>query len=830
MADESPPIEQPHISFEREPDVERERRRSGRIIPHVPNRDRASHGKIVQHEVARAVSNVTARREALGIAIDQLLVVEFQSWDHNCRSVLEQRFSASVVNERVEANGAGRMLTRVLVQFPTTQSISQIHAEADEYRRDTNVDTDFPPGVRRTFFDCLESVRSVSREDRMGIRLAHEGFPDEEPFYIDVDLWHPGSDHQARAALQELRQLCSMNDGSVKEDLRTSSLVLARVEVGRKLADELLDLDLVAQVDLPPVLPTVYEAVLDDPEPPTIQVQPSGTEPTVAVLDSGVLTAHPLLRGWVVDEMDFDSGENTPYDRHGHGTQVAGLAAYGSVARCMDTGVWAPQVLIASAKVLRCHPQDQRQTMFPDNHRPEALVERAIRHYHATRQCRVFNLSAGSRHDVYSGGRQFAWAEVLDRLARELDIIIVVSAGNIPDPYIPNAYTRQEFQERVRDSLLSDPAARLCNPATSAIAVTVGSIARSDRPRTLDTIAGSPKGAPAPFSRVGPGYENKDTQRAVKPEFVAYGGNYAVRSLAGRPSWVETDLYLGEPTTRLNVDGGRLLTAVSGTSFAAPQISTAAAIAFESASSTLGTVSANVARAILGVSAATPACGDSWLLDTAGDQTWEKLRLAGYGVVDMDRVRASADNDVCLVASDQLADDHWHIYAVPVPPSFMEGRGRRGISVSLAFDPPVRSSRKEYLSRTMWIEVFKGLEMSEVIHYRARYARSSKEPSLPQSKILDMRPPKTELQWSTLQVRRKTWSSRPRFPVVEGNDVALLHVLIGCQRRFPHGEESTQGYGVAFRFWHTDAQVDLYQQIRTRVRPRVVLQTRAAGA
>ena len=829
MAEESRPIDQHHIGFAREPDVERERRRSGRVIPHVPNRDRSSHGTSIQHGVQSTVSKVTDQRQALGVTTDKLIVAEFQSWDPDCRAVLEERFGASVVDERVLSNGADNDLTHVLVQFPTIQSISQLHTEAERYCRDSPINSDLPPGTRRKFFDCLETVRFVSRQDRVGNRLKQENFPDNEPFYIDIDLWHPGSDQQAQAVLGELRQLCHKYHGAVEDYLRTTSLVLARVRADRKLADALLDLDLVARVDLPPVLPSVYEAVLTKTVPSSVQTQPIGTEPTVAVLDTGVLPAHPLLRGWVVEETDFDSGENTPVDLHGHGTQVSGLAVYGSVARCIESGVWAPQVLIASAKVLRCHPQDPRQTMFPDNHRPEALVEHAIRHYHGTRQCRVFNLSAGSRHDVYSGGRQFAWAEVLDRLARELDIVIVVSSGNIPDPHIPSAHTRRAFQERVRDLLLSDPTARLCNPATSAIAVTVGSVARSDDPRTPDTIAGSPEGAPAPFSRVGPGYENRDTQRSVKPEFVAYGGNYGLRSLTGQASWVDNDIHLGEPTTRRDVGDGRLLTAVSGTSFAAPQVSTAAAIAFESASASLGHASANVARSILGLSAGPPACGDDWLRDEQGKQTWERLRLTGYGIVDIERVRASSDNDVCLLSADHLSDDHWHVYAVPVPPSFMEGRGMRGISVSLAFDPPVRSSRKEYLSRTMWIEVLKGLDMSEVVHFRAKQD-SGDEPSLPKSKLLDMRPTKTGVQWSTLQVRRKSWSRTPRFPITEGNDVALLHVLIGCQNRFAHGEEPSQAYGVGVRFWHSDTQVDLYQQIQTRVRPRVVVQARAGGA
>ncbi len=504
------------------------------------------------------------------------------------------------------------------------------------------------------------------------------------------------------------------------------------------------------------------------------------------------------------------------------------MAVYGDVAQCIDSGVWRPQAAIVSAKVLRGDPQSPDRVIFPDNHRPEALVEQAIRHFHNTRNCRVFNLSVGNVHDVYSGGRQFAWAEILDQLARELDVVIVVAAGNDPDPEMPaSAATREAFQAGVRDAALNNPLGRLCNPATASIAVTVGSVARSARPRTPHSFAGVPEGAPAPFSRLGPGHENGETQRGIKPDFVAQGGNFAVTRIAGgHPRWA-TDINLGEPTTRLNTDGGRILTAVSGTSFATPHVSHAAAFALDAAAGAVGSATANAARALLGVSAETPSCGPTWLLDSESKETWDKLRLCGFGVVDIGRVRGSIRNDVCLLASDQVQEDHWHVYEVRIPPAFLEGHGDRGILVSLAFDPPVRSSRKEYLGRTMWLEIMKGLTVQEVRNFRTRHTGPGKAPALPTSKLLDMRPPKTHLQWSTLQVRRKTWTRRPTFHTNLKNADPQIHVLVGCQRRFPHGEATSQRYSVALRFWHSDGHVDLYQQIRARVRTRAVVRAPA---
>ncbi len=502
---------------------------------------------------------------------------------------------------------------------------------------------------------------------------------------------------------------------------------------------------------------------------------------------------------------------------------------YGDIAKCIETGEWSPRTLVASAKVLRRDPDDESRLVFPENHRPEKLVKEAIQYFHTERGCRVFNLSLGNAADVYVGGRQFAWAELLDQLARDLDVVIVVSAGNFASPPWPQGVaTREQFQASLRDLLLETPAARLCNPATAAIAVTVGAIARSERP-LRDIFAAAPKEAPVPFSRVGPGYEPKATQRAVKPEFVSYGGNYAVQNYTGaNPSWIWNDIHLGEPTTRLNTDGGRALTAASGTSFAAPQVSFAAASALRAAADSLGTTtpSANAARALLGACAKMPACGSDWLRDPENNETWEKLRLVGYGQIDVDRIVQALQNDVCLLAEDSVVEDRWHLYAIPVPTMFREARGRRGLVVSLAFDPPVRSSRRDYLARTMWLEVLKGLTVGEIDRYRSRHYGPGSAPSLPPAKTLKMRPTKTDVQWSTLQVRHKIWSRKVSLPLVDEHSEPLLHVLVGCQRRFLSGEDPRQRYALAVRLWHTDAGVEIHQQIRSRVRARAVVRSR----
>ena len=800
-------------------------RTGGRDVPAAVERLRLRQANKGDIAAARKAGAVVP--EARASRPSDLVVLDATDWDPATEQALRDLGLSPVATTRATAE-----ITRVLVQFPTIEGIRTFEGEARYYVQQEQEQTALPRRVRQDLFDGLEWVRPRGREDRLGARLRQEGFPDAERFALDVDLFHPGTAEAARDILDELRSVCERHGGRVADDLRTSSLVLARVEADRSLAEILLNLNSVAQVNLPPVLPAAYGSLFEPVLPLRDHQAPDGSEPVITVVDSGVLAGHPLLRGWVLEERDFDSGENTALDRHGHGPGVAGLVVYGDVAGCIETGDWTPRAMVASAKVLRRDPFDPSRPVFPENRRPEKLVEDAVRFFHRERGCRVFNLSVGNPDDVYAGGRQFAWAEVLDHLARELDIVLVVSAGNVASPPWPQgATTSAQFQSDLRDLMLDTPAARVCSPATAAIAVTTGAIARSDA-TARHLLVAAPAGAPAPFSRLGPGYGPKPTQRAIKPEFVSFGGNYAIRGYAGvDPRWVPSEIQLGEPTTRLNTDGGRPLTAVSGTSFAAPQVSFAAAFALRAAGDTLGTAAAptaNTARALLGACAEMPPCGPDWLLDPEGKETWEKLRLVGYGRVHAERVMHALRRDVCLLAEDGVAEDHWHLYALRVPPAFLGGRGRRGINVSLAFDPPVRASRRDYLSRTMWVEVLKGLTATEIDRYRSRHTGKGRAPTLPDAKLLKMRPPKSDVQWSTLQVRRYSWSRACPLPVAAGQEEPVLHVLVGCQRRFSSGEGPNQRYALAVRLWHTDDEVDIHQQLRSRVRLRAVSRLRVA--
>ncbi len=809
----------PHVVIEREPHQEliRPRRRGPSRIQRRSNR--REHAERMKNQTAASTEELARLRASFGVAPDRFLVLRLETLDGEQRDTLE-RLNVAVVEEVEEIRG-GTTVHRLLVQFPDSESLTTFTTEYDRYADETTEATALPHAMRRNLFDALESVSTVTAEERTGRRLQREGPPTDALFYLDVDLWNPGTDNGQRELSNFFRAFVQSRGGRVARDpLITPSLFLLKVEANQSLLDELLQLDLVSLVDLPPSPPPedsfdlLAPVIPPDPLPPVLS-----NGPLACVVDSGVTAGHPLLRDTVIEEADFGSGEGTASDLNGHGTQVGGLVVYGDIARRMQGNEWYPQVNIYSAKVLRNDPNSLDPTSpdatFPVEERVEDQLTRAIEYFHREHRCRVFNLSIGHMDRLYTGGRQLPWAEVLDELVRRLDIVIVVSAGNVPDPEMPLAIHSGQFKEQVAESL-KEPRHRLIDPATSALSLTVGAVARRDDPSMLSLAAGaqlaaSEIGCPSPFTRRGPGVAG-----AVKPEVVAHGGNFGLDSMAGKPVWRRNDQNLAEPTLNRDFVSGRLVRGVCGTSFAAAQVTHIAARMEAALRNDFQTEpSQNLVRALL-VSSARPHDNLRNYFDKG-----DLLDTVGYGQPNIEYCW-STPNRVSLVTEDIVPHRTFHVYSLVVPEIFLQEPGRRSISVSLAYDPPTRLSRRDYIATAMWLDVFGGLTTEQVIEYRSKYEGDGDPPKVPPRNRLRFDPAGRTIRMSTVQ--KRSWSSNQGTVFTNRPDPsgdASLHILVGCQERFPNplGEDS-QRYAMVVTLEHDSQSIDVYQQVRATVRTR----------
>ena len=823
-----------HIQIERQEVVPTYRGRSNPTVPRPPMRSNVQHGQKLRSELSQASESILAARRDIGIDTDSLMVLEISSeaLSNEILELLLGRFKLYLVEETPIARTDK---SRLVIQFENQAAIDQFNAERALWESDEDVDTELLTyAKRRDLFRCIEAVRNMTREDRIGPKLKSftESISPETGFFIvNVDVWFNNDRSQKLEIERQIQQALGTQGSQLLGDLfEISGLLLGRVKVNEFSLNALLSLDIVCMVELPyePISQEPFELYSHDFDP-IVNDTLDDDAPLAAVLDSGVFTGNPLLRTVVVAEEEFDTTEHSTTDLNGHGTGVAGIVVYGDFHSSIPSRTFTPLVRICNGKIM--HDEDGNP-FFPEDVRPEKIVKDAITYFHDTYGCRIFNLSAGNGESIYQGGRQFPWASMLDDLSRELDIVIVVSAGNVPNPLINEFSSRDELMQKSRDQLF-DPEHRLIDPATSALSVTVGSITRSAEPALPRGAMGNPLSAgqkdyPSVFTRIG-----KGVNKSIKPDFVDYGGNYSLSQIAGGNNrWSMTDKNLMEPT--LNHTTEKIFKGFCGTSFSAPHVTHMAARLERTLEKQLGQKpSANLIRAMLANSAKCSVEMETWGMEstdvhyTGRDNPKRErlMRLNGYGKIS-DQTLVSTDNSVTLFAEDKLPLRDSHLYKIPVPQQFAKVKVDKSITVSLAYDPVTKMSRKEYLANNLWIEIFRRIDEETLIRYKAKRETGidTKEDfkNLPDAyKIKDFSPGYDALQKFTLQQRCWRKSAQGGSDLLwEGNDEPYIYILISGKERFKYAQqEQPQPYALCITFsYESEENIDLYNQLRNNVK------------
>ena len=285
---------------------------------------------------------------------------------------------------------------------------------------------------------------------------------------VQIDLWHPGDRELGEAWLRETAAAVIAAKGEVRDRYinHRSGLLLIRATVPAVALGELAEIDEIALMDGLPILSPSrarprQASVAQLPEVP----QASATAPLVGLIDSGVRSAHPMLAPAILDAVtlsdEFDGGQ----DENGHGTRVAGLLLHGQLEDALEIGLLPrPFCWLLSVRVLGANNQ------FPLASVWEAEVEKAIRHC-AAQGARVINLSIGDEDTAYEGARSTPLAAILDQLARELGLVLVVPTGNVA----PAAYLDPTGAgvDAYVDALLASAETTMLDPAPAVTALTV---------------------------------------------------------------------------------------------------------------------------------------------------------------------------------------------------------------------------------------------------------------------------------------------------------------------------------------------------------------------
>lgn len=660
--------------------------------------------------------------------------------------------------------------------------------------------------------DAIDGVRVYSREDRADERLRELNLSPID--VVDILIWPSTLETRAqreRVARERLAEVAerveraSGEDGStrvVATDPRPDS-TMVRVIVDSALLDALLEHPLVERIR-PPLRPEVTLGdLVSAPRPDTVPA-PQGAP--IGVIDD-LVTENALLDGVVQARASIpegsDFGPATP-----HGTHVAGIAAYGelrSFVTAPSDGLPTPHPIFA-ARVMEQDPHDPQRATLPGLFHEQ--MEAAIRWLHG-QGVRVITCSI-TNDGPDSTPTPSETMATLDRLIRELGVVIVMASGNVTS--VDQYHWRDDYPK-----YLDRPEARVADPAGAALVLTVGARAQHDAPSLPPfgpsaRVAIAAAGQASPFTRTGPA-RGRAAAGTAKPEFVAHGGNYAWDDQIGRAVGRDpnTSVITLAPAGSM---GGRVLAVDDGTSLAAPFVAHQVA----SIATRYPGASANLLRALTALS------GDRHTPDREAEAV-----LSAYGVPVAARVLESGTHRVVVVYEGVIGASSTVVHEIPIPEQFATGAYKQRIRIALAFDPPVRRSRRDYIAGEMAFDFIRNLPFAEV---EATYSEQPTEAEADEDPTRVRRPMplrgshvRPALEPGSQQLMSNTLVCRSFQGGWDPDDDGYFVVVKHQARPWANAEEKAdQPYAIAVELsLSSAARIDLLAQVRAQLRQRIRL-------
>ncbi|MDR7188151.1 hypothetical protein J2Y46_000967 [Microbacterium sp. BE35] len=516
---------------------------------------------------------------------------------------------------------------------------------------------------------------------------------------VDVALWPTSLERQndARRGRERVQRLVEFIEAAAPGDPRVQVLAADDRDPDRLLIHARVDavtLDALASHHLVerirgPLHVLVTRQDLEALVLPADTLLPEGA--AIGVIDDLVIETHPWLAGVVVEQRSFPD-ESTLGEPTRHGTQVAGVAAWGDVSALLDPGFDGQPHPLYVARIAQANDDFDAQVYGNPSDQFTAALD-----WLASHGIRVVVLALGESY-ADNGALTSDLSATIDEKAREHRMVIVTSAGNF---HVSNAEELATYP-----SFLRADEAKVSAPGTAALSLTTTAIAANDavdRRTSPHAVAVAPAGAHAPYARTGPVPSSKAAGRQ-KPEVAANGGNWAIDRATGN---IVTDAAELAVTTLIPPINGRLFGSATGTSLSAPWVAHEVA----KIATRYPDAGPNLLRALTALSGG--------YRPRPGDRA-PSFHSSAYGVPDASDVLESDGNRVFFTFEGSMTTNSHVVLELPIPEVFARGASTREIRVALAFDPPVRRSRKDYIAGRM---EFAFIQRESLEDIRAAYAK-----------------------------------------------------------------------------------------------------------
>lgn len=563
--------------------------------------------------------------------------------------------------------------------------------------------------------------------------------------------------------------------------------------------------------------------------------------PVVALLDGYPLENHRWLAGRLrIDDPDGFREAYSATQQRAHGTSMASLIIHGD--RNENGTPLANPLYIRP--IMKPVPQINGGFIeeVPDDCLVVDLIHRAVKKMFegeaaegpSAPTVRIINLSIGDH------ARQFTQsmsplARLLDWLSAKYGVLFIVSAGNHVQP-VCLGVSRGDFEALQLDAreaaivkeLYRDAShRRLLSPAESINGLTVGAVHDDASAWQPTSTLYDPfvQTLPSPISAFGSGYRH-----ALKPDIVFSGGRVPYQeklqqptdgSYAVEPNTMSTRSHPpGNLSARPGRQPGDLADAcyTCGTSNATALISHVAGLCCESLGQILDAQAAMVDSRVFEAPLLKAMLVHGSLWNDTSDRISDILRgpdngdqlvglvsrWIGYGTPEIGRVLDCTAQRATLLGYGQLPDGMAHVFHLPLPPSLSSSPIKRRLIVTLAWLSPIAVSTQRYRTASMWFGV-DGIMLAQD-REGACGGRSGWR----------------MVRRGTLQ--HEVFEGTNAQPFVDGAEITIK---VNC--RGDAGRVLTPvPYGIVVSLEVAEGtDIAIYDEIRTRIAPRVLIQPAA---
>ncbi|HEY2510652.1 MAG TPA: S8 family peptidase, partial [Polyangiaceae bacterium] len=351
----------------------------------------------------------------------------------------------------------------------------------------------------------IEEIHLVSEADLVGPRLIAAHIESNVRRWFEIacrgGARSPEDTRDSRGQIH--RQLKRFGISVPQEFVATEQIVFFARLTLEELRVLTKAVDCIQEFDLAP--PDVRDWLLFNDQPAkdirafTLKPPPSDA-PSVVLLDTGIATGHPMLGKAVLAAGSVLPNDDSAEDRHGHGTQMAGVALYGDdVGLSVEVGTGSARHWLQSVRLLMA-PNTGSAAEENRSYWPQLTVDavaKAEQQDAVRSRPRVFTLAASYDIDIIA---PTYWSHAIDRLAfnegKGRLICIAIGNADVTKVQLIEGYPTLNLEEKVQE------------PAQSLNALTVGAFTSKTKMPPEQVYAAAkpvaPAGGVSPHTSAGP--------------------------------------------------------------------------------------------------------------------------------------------------------------------------------------------------------------------------------------------------------------------------------------------------------------------------------------